>query len=105
MELLLRAGDREVWLHRYEAGAAWPLMDVNHPLLLWTVGVEPREEMAFAVLHSTARYVVCGGDGCEEWHDLIDMAWAVDYVNDRAPAAVMTTWHTEESEMDVVCFL
>ncbi len=104
MELLLRAGDREVWLHRYEAGAAWPVMDVDHPLLLWTVGVEPEEEAAFAVHQSTARYVVCGGDHCEGWHDLIDMAWAVDSVNGLDPAHVMTTGHAGESERDVMFF-
>ena len=104
MELLLRAGDREVWLHRYEAGVAWPVMDVHHPLLLWTVGVEPEEGVAFAVHHSTARYVVCGGDHCEGWHDLIDTAWAVDCANGLDPADVMTTWHTGESESDVAFF-
>lgn len=104
MELLLRAGDREVWLHRYEAGAAWPVMDEHHPLLLWTVEVAPEEEAAFAVHRSTARYVVCGGDHCEGWHDLIDTAWAVDWANGLDPALVMTTWHSGESVGDVVFF-
>jgi hypothetical protein len=47
---------------------------------------------------------VCGGVGCEAWHDSVDLAWATDYADGNQPAEVMTSWHTDESAAEVVWF-
>ena len=64
-----------------------------------------RRELATRLMQSGCRYLVCGGIDCEQWHDEADLAWVCLGLD--APAAiptVMTTWHTGETEEEVISF-
>jgi len=65
-----------------------------------------RKEVVAKLIQSGCRYVVCGGMRCEAWHDAADLAWAILDVESplQETPAVMTTWHTDESEEDVIHF-
>ncbi|MCW1915716.1 hypothetical protein OJ996_19170 [Luteolibacter sp. GHJ8] len=56
-------------------------------------------------MEAGCRYVVCGGQDCEDWHDAVDMAFVLANADepggaDAAPL-VMTTWHEKESPDEV----
>ena len=77
--------------------------------LLWdAIGTWTPSERATlleALLASGCRYVVCGGQRCEEWHDEADELLAL-----RGAAAkendplVITTWHADEPIDEVAEF-
>lgn len=71
-----------------------------------TFDPERRHELATVLIHSGCRYVVCGGVGCEQWHDAADLAWVtIDLDNPSGDTPfVMTSWHTDDSEEDVIHF-
>jgi hypothetical protein len=64
-----------------------------------------RDALARALLDSGCRYVVCGGETCERWHDDVE-----ELLAERAAARgddgpfVGTTWHTGEAPGDVAEF-
>jgi hypothetical protein len=80
--------------------------------LLWNHGVARHVEGATMLLQSLldggCRYVVCGGDDCEWWHDMIDELFVAKHLNatdaERDQNHVMTTWHANESPEDVATF-
>ena len=91
---------------------ASPFPGAEFPCLIWDHGSrftdQERSAVANAVLDSGCRYAVCGGDSCEAWHDAVDTEYVKLHSHDseevRAPAMVMTTWHTGESPDDVGFF-
>jgi hypothetical protein len=63
--------------------------------------------VATALIKSGCRYIVCGGVKCEQWHDEADLAWVMldlESGPDNGMPLVMTTWHPDESEEEVVDF-
>ena len=79
--------------------------------MLWacddTFNADGRIEVATALIRSGCRYIVCGGVNCEAWHDYADLAWVnLDLLpgSSGETPAVMTSWHANESEKDVIWF-
>jgi len=77
--------------------------------LPWNHGVARNVDRASDLLESLldrgCRYVVCGGDDCEWWHDMTDELFAAKYLNatdaERDQNHDMTTYHANESPEDV----
>lgn len=66
-----------------------------------------RRQLATALLSSGCRYAVCAGTECEVWHDDVDLVYVTQHLDDppdKPEPFVMTTWHTGESEEDVIYF-
>ena len=84
----------------------------NFACLLWDHGLvlpdASSEDLCQLLLRTGCRYVVCGGPGCEAWHDLVDLVFVDEHLEasdvelDRAH--VMTTWHSNELPDDVAFF-
>jgi hypothetical protein len=87
-----------------------PFTGESYVALIWgniSFHANERQEVAKALIDSGCRYVVCGGQDCEAWHDETDMVWAmlsVELGQGLEMPAVMTSWHNNESEEDVVYF-
>lgn len=67
-----------------------------------------RAVVARLLLQAGCRYVVCGGQNCEAWHDAVDAEFVRQHMDDpdevREAVHVMTTWHADESADDVAFF-
>jgi len=65
-------------------------------------------ELLESLLDGGCRYLVCGGDDCEWWHDVADELFVAKYLNSsgakREDNHVMTTWHANEAPEDVAFF-
>ena len=50
------------------------------------------------ILKANCKYLVAGGENCEEWHDETDIININLYPNFQVPESedVMTTWHDNE---------
>jgi hypothetical protein len=91
---------------------ASPFPGALFPCLIWDYDGyftnTQREVVARALLEAGCRYVVCGGERCEAWHDAVDSAFVQQHLDDpedvRAAVHVMTTWHDGESPDDVAFF-
>lgn len=96
--------DRQLHLTQSPA-APWrfvrPPGEEAYSLLLITLAAVPREEknrIAAEITASGARYIVCWGLDCEDWHDTLDCAYLQTDENFAPPDErfVMTTWHDDE---------
>ena len=67
-----------------------------------------RVVVAKLLLQAGCRYVVCGGQNCEAWHDAVDVEFVQQHLDDsdetRKAVHVLTTWHAGESPDDVAFF-
>jgi hypothetical protein len=67
-----------------------------------------RALVAKGLLQAGCRYVVCGGQNCEAWHDAVDIEFVRQHVDDsdeaRETVHVMTSWHADEGPDDVAFF-
>lgn len=114
MKLLTRHGRREYVSESLPSPRrlTTPFKGQHFACLLWNHGVERNVADATALLESLldggCRYFVCGGDGCEWWHDMTDELFVTKYLNatdaERERHHVMTTWHANESPEDVAFF-
>lgn len=87
-----------------------PFESGAYTCLLWDTrgdaDVETRSVLARRLIESVCIYVVCGGETCERWHDIIDetvveLQTSGEVRDDRI---VMTTWHDGESSDEVAEF-
>jgi hypothetical protein len=62
--------------------------------------------LARALVSGGCRYAVCSGIRCSQWDDAIDWANIERFPNEHVPEDrfVMTTWHDDESVMDIALF-
>jgi hypothetical protein len=82
------------------------------PCLLWDHEghfTEPaRSNLAQVLLEAGCRYVVCGGQNCQAWHDAIELEFVKAHLDDSEnvweSAHVMTTWHEGESPDEAAFF-
>lgn len=89
-----------------------PFTGALFPCLIWDHGSrfseEDRSVLARALLESGCRYAVCGGLGCEAWHDAVDIELVKKHLDDPEEVLekirVMTSWHNDESADDVGFF-
>ena len=58
------------------------------------------------ILKANCKYLVAGGENCEEWHDETDIININLYPNFQVPESedVMTTWHDNEPLKEVIWF-
>ncbi|MFN0138248.1 MAG: hypothetical protein ACKVS9_19260 [Phycisphaerae bacterium] len=80
-----------------------------YPCLLWDhVGSwrsHDRAALARAILATDCRYAVCGGVTRSQWHDELDLAFVDTVPVDQSDARfMMTSWHTNESPLEVAWF-
>ena len=114
MKQLWASESLEVFAHQVLEATAVPVAFPRRPFvcLLWNHGTSLATESSAALLlsliRSGCRYFVCGGTGCETWHDLVDEVFVEEYLDssdeERDRAHVMTTWHTDQSPDDVAFF-
>jgi hypothetical protein len=115
MKLILERRGRHYFVEELSTAAAFAPPTWNgaaYACLIWDshggATESERTVVAEALLDSGCRYVVCGGLDCEAWHDSVDDAYLVSIIGLAEvaiePMLVMTTWHTNESEEDVVFF-
>ena len=90
---------------------ALPFARAPYPCLIWNTGggwsEDQRSDLVQAILDTDARYAVCGGVDCEQWHDDLDQAFIQRYLGDEAAQNehfLMTTWHTAESPEEVAFY-
>jgi len=111
MSLVLERSEKQVWLVELDQSATFSLPFPAEPYvcMVWAnrsgVALEERESLADALIATGCRYIVCGGADCEKWHDSADDAYLArdpECKNDNT--FVMTTWHENESQEDVVFF-
>ena len=89
-----------------------PLSGFPFPCLIWDhdgrLSEQERVAVAKALLDADCRYVVCGGQHCEAWHDTLDIEWVAVHIDDpddvQEAAHVMTTWHNGETPDEVAFF-
>jgi hypothetical protein len=88
-----------------------PFAAAPYPCLIWDArggwSEDSRAELLQAVLDTDARYAVCGGTDCERWHDELDQAFVLRYLDDELAADahfLMTSWHTGASPEEVAFF-
>jgi hypothetical protein len=89
-----------------------PFPGTLFPCLIWDhdgrFTEAKRLVVAQALLQAGCRYTVCGGENCEAWHDIVDMEYVMQHLDDseevREAMHVMTTWHDDESPDDVAFF-
>lgn len=78
--------------------------------LLWDTrgdaGREARSTLVRRLIERGCVYLVCGGKGCEFWHDLADEAVGQFQLGGELPPGhfVMTTWHEGEPADEVAEF-
>jgi len=92
--------------------AAWPCPPTPFVCLIWDHDgrcTEPeRDRLIDQLLDAECRYLVCGGERCEEWHDTADEAFVIRNLDDLDDALdhrmLMTTWHEGEDRDEVVFF-
>lgn len=114
MKILARHGERD---YRSESIASArrlesPFSGEQFACLLWNHGDARDVDRASALLESLldggCRYLVCGGDDCEWWHDMADELFVAKYLDsseaEREENQVMTTWHADEPPEDVAFF-
>jgi hypothetical protein len=91
---------------------ATPFHGEVFPCLLWDhrgrFTDAEQAELAGRLLDAGCRYAVCGGAGCEAWHDAIDMECVTRHLDDseevRESMHIMTTWHDGETPDEVALF-
>lgn len=104
VERIAVTGDREFWLASLRDTAEFrnPFAGEPFPCLLWAsadqFADEERARLANALIAANCRYAVCGGIESEKWHD------AIDFAAIRVERFLMTTWHDDEDEDEVVWF-
>ena len=89
-----------------------PFPGIVFPCMIWDheggFGEVQRTEVAKRLLEANCRYVVCGGLNSEEWHNVVDMEFVRQHLNDPVDTLdavhVMTTGHEGESPDDVAFF-
>lgn len=87
-----------------------PFTSEPYTCLLWDTcgdaGTEARARLARRLIESGCVYVVCGGETCERWHDVVDETAVTLQVSGEIPAdhVVLTTWHEGESSDEVAEF-
>ena len=82
------------------------------PCMIWdhdgSFSEAQRSEVTRRLLEAGCRYVVCGGQNCEAWHNATDKEFLRQHADDsydtRDDLHVMTTWHVDESPDDVAFF-
>jgi hypothetical protein len=81
------------------------------PCLVWDTRGEwtdaQRDALCEQLVAAGCRYLVCGGESCEKWHDWMDQAFLeleLKYGEGAVPF-VMTTWHDGEAMEEVAFFL
>lgn len=80
--------------------------------MIWDHGsgfsVEEQSIVASLILKLGCRYFVCGGDNCEQWHDVIDDMLIMEGIDESGKVTdrplVMTTWHTDDPPNEVTFF-
>lgn len=68
--------------------------------------VDQRYDLGRALILSGCRYAVCGGVGCSDWDNDVDLAWVMLDIEAK-PAGlshVTTSWHTDEPVEQVLWF-
>ena len=83
-----------------------------YPCLLWDHRgdwpADAQAQLAKSLIESNCRYVVCGGLQSEVWHDQVDEAFVLHYLEaseeDRDSHHVMTSLHQTDSVEDVAFF-
>jgi hypothetical protein len=113
MDVIVEQGERIYsWLGLTDLAAfASPFRGSPYTCLLWDASgnwasVE-RHILVRALLGSGCRYLVCGGETCELWHDDADELLALESAtsaSDGSEILVGTTWHTGESPESVAEF-
>ncbi len=111
MSLLLRHDGREY--HRLAlarpAAFATPFEPRPYPCLLWDHGgdwtPEERDALTRSVIATDCRYAVCGGAGCERWHDEIDESF-IQMVPEKESDErfIITSWHTAQPPLEVAWY-
>jgi hypothetical protein len=113
MQPFLRHAGREYFAITLERPKAFtlPFDHMPYPILIWDNrgGWSEDERSSFlqAVLDTDSRYAVCGGNGCERWHDDLDQVFIMRYLDDetaRDRHFLMTTWHTDQSPEEVAFY-
>ena len=113
MQPFVRDASREFYALRLQRPAHFtpPFSPMPYPCLIWDAGGEwtsaERSQLVAALLDTDARYAVCGGAGCERWHDELDEMFIARYLDDQQAQAahfLMTSWHSAESPEEVAFF-
>ena len=108
--IVTHSGHRYWWTDlRGAADFRAPAAGAPFTCLLWdTTGTwDPEERGALVerLLDAGCRYLVCGGQTCERWHDDADEALAYRVAMGDGPAPeVITTWHADEPVEEVAEF-
>ena len=94
---------------RKAADFALPFPPTPYVCLVWDHGAEwsteERSALTTAVVASDCRYAVCGGTGCERWHDDFDETFlGLVPEAEQEERFLMTTWHTDEPPLEVAWF-
>ncbi|MGO9094754.1 MAG: hypothetical protein ACLQGV_05975 [Bryobacteraceae bacterium] len=112
MEQIASGRGRRVWIEEIRTAAEFstPRVRESYVCVLWDnesgFDSTQRTELATALLNSGCQYAVCAGTACEAWHDEIDAVYLSQHSDQPQDdgSFVMTTWHTDESEEDVMFF-
>ena len=113
MQPFLHHAGREYFALRLDQPRAFslPFAACPYPVLIWDGlggwSEHERSGLLHAVLDTDCRYAVCGGVGCEQWHDDLDQVFIMRYLDDesaRESHFLMTTWHTGQSPEEVAFY-
>ena len=88
---------------------AYPFPAPQYPCLIWDHGsdfsIDEIYDFTHVLIKTGCRYLVCGGERCELWHDLMDEAIVMTEVDSGKDLdLIMTTWHTNKSPEEVADF-
>jgi len=110
-ETIYRAGKRQVEYQRIAEPHDLVIpFEETFPVLVWNCladyPVAKQSQIFEELFHRGCRYVVAGGNNCEQWHDVADEQFLEQFQSETEQDAnfVMTSWHTDESEDDVAFF-